>query len=143
MIEVIETPVTVEATQPKENQVTEATTITLKTPEPSDLLQSLMKLLDEHIEKKVAEALAKHVEALRDIATEIAEEVMSNAIDSHCSDYDHDDYDRLVNNFEDKVNDVIYDYDFGDKISDALSDYDFEDKIKDTIRDMSFTVSVD
>lgn len=149
------TPVTVEAT--KENQVTEATnTVTLKVPEPSDLLQSLMKLLDEHIEKKVAEAVVKHVEAIRDIATEIAEQVVETAMDAHAYHYDHDDYDNLVNNIEDKISDALDDYDMEDKIKDALNDvdledkikeavdaFDFEDKIKDTIRDMSFSVSVD
>ena len=136
------TPVTVEAT--KENQVTEATnTVTLKVPEPSDLLQSLMKLLDEHIEKKVAEAVVKHVEAIRDIATEIAEQVVENAMDNHTTSYDHDDYDRLVNNIEDKIGDALYDYDFDDKIKEGVDSFDFEDKIKDTIRDMSFSVSVD
>lgn len=143
MIELVETPVTVEAT--KENQVTEATTntVTLKVPEPSDLLQSLMKLLDEHIEKKVAEAVVKHVEAIRDVAREIAEEVVETAMDAHAYHYDHDDYDNLVNNFDDKVSDALYDYDFDDKIKEAVDSFDFEDKIKDTIRDMSFSVSVD
>lgn len=142
MIELVETPVTVEAT--KENQVTEATnTVTLKAPEPSDLLQSLMKLLDEHIEKKVAEAVVKHVEAIRDVAREIAEEVVETAMDAHAYQYDHDDYDNLVNNIEDKIGDALYDYDFDDKIKEAVDAFDFEDKIKDTIRDMSFSVSVD
>lgn len=143
MIELVETPVTVEAT--KENQVTEATTntITLKAPEPSDLLKSLMKLLDEHIEKKVSEAVVKHVEAIRDVAREIAEEVVETAMDAHAYQYDHDDYDRLVNDLDDKVGEIIEDYDLEDKIKDTLNDYDLEDKIKDTIRDMSFTVSVD
>lgn len=144
MIEVVNTPVTIEATT-QENQVTEATTntMTLKTPEPSDLLQSLMKLLDEHIEKKVAEAITKHVEAIRDIATEIAEQVVENAIDNHTTSYDHDDYDNLVNNIDETISDAIYDYDFDDKIEEAIRNYDMEDKIRDTVRDMSFSVSVD
>ena len=133
MIEVIETPVTVEATQPKE------ATMPITTPQPSDLLQSLMKLLDEHIEKKVAEALAKHVEAVRDVAREVADEVISE----HTDNYDHDEYDSLVSNLDERVSDAIYDYDLDDKIKDAVDAYDMEDKIKDTIRDMSFTVSVD
>jgi uncharacterized coiled-coil DUF342 family protein len=143
MIELVETPVTVEAT--KENPVTEVTTntVTLKAPEPSDLLQSLMKLLDEHIEKKVAEAVVKHVEAIRDVAREIAEEVVETAMDAHAYHYDHDEYDRLANDLDDKISDALDDYDFDDKIKDALNDVDLEDKIKDTIRDMSFTVSVD
>lgn len=143
MIEVVNTPVTIEATN-QENQVNEATnTMTLTTPQPTDLLQSLMKLLDEHIEKKVTEALAKHVEALRDIATEIAEDVVQTAMSDHTNEYDHDDYDRTVGNMGDIINDAIYDYDFDDKINDALRSYDMEDKIKDTIRDMTFSVSVE
>ena len=143
MIEVVNTPATIEATT-QENQMNEATnTFTLTTPQPSDLLQSLMKLLDEHIEKKVAEALAKHVEALRDIATEIAEEAVQTAMADHTEEYDHDDYDNVVNNIDDKINEAIYDYDFDDKIADAISSYDLEDKIKDTIRDMTFNVSVE
>jgi phosphoribosyl 1,2-cyclic phosphodiesterase len=146
MIEVVNT--TIEATT-QENQVTEATinTMTLKTPEPTDLLQSLMKLLDEHIEKKVAEALTKHVEALRDIATEIAEEAVQTAMSDHTTEYDHDDYDDMSNGLDEKINDAIYDYDMDDKIKDSLSsaleDVDLEDKIKDAIRDMTFNVSVD
>lgn len=144
MIEVVNTPVTIEATT-QENQVTEATTntMTLKTPEPSDLLQSLMKLLDEHIEKKVAEAITKHVEAIRDIATEIAEQVATQTMEDHTSTYAHEDYDRVISNLDEIISDAIYDYDMDDKINDALSSHDMEDKIKDTIRDMSFTVSVD
>lgn len=150
MIEVVNTPATIEATTQETN------TFTLTTPQPSDLLQSLMKLLDEHIEKKVAEALAKHVEALRDIATEIAEEAVQTAMADHTEEYDHDDYDRTIGNLDDKINDAIYDYDFDDKINEAISVYDFddkindainncdmEDKIKDTIRDMTFSVSVE
>jgi|GEM_PF-4485060 len=143
MIELIETPAqATEATQPKENPVTEAT-MTLVPPAPTDLLQSLMKLLDEHIEKKVAEAVVKHIEAIRDIATEIAEQVVETAMDAHAYHYDHDDYDNLVNNIDEKISDAIYDYNLDDKIEQALGSYDMEDKIKDTIRDMSFTVSVD
>jgi len=93
MIEVVNTPATIEATT-QENQMNEATnTFTLTTPQPSDLLQSLMKLLDEHIEKKVAEAIVKHVEALRDIATEIAEEAVQTAMADHTHEYDHDAHD--------------------------------------------------
>jgi UDP-N-acetylmuramyl tripeptide synthase len=143
MIEVVNTPATIEATT-QENQMNEATnTFTLTTPQPSDLLQSLMKLLDEHIEKKVAEALTKQVEAFRDIATEIAEQVVETAMDAHAYHYDHDDYDSLINNIDEKISDAIYDYDFDDKINDAISSYDMEDKIKDTIRDMTFSVSVE
>lgn len=137
MIEVVNTPDTIEATTQETN------TFTLTTPQPSDLLQSLMKLLDEHIEKKVAEALTKHVEALRDIATEIVEEAVQSAIEDHTTNYDHDDYDNLVNNIDDRINDAIYDYDFDDKIEEAIRSYDMEDKIKDTIRDMTFNVSVE
>ena len=141
MIEVVNTPATIEATT-QENQVTEAT-MTLTTPQPTDLLQSLMKLLDEHIEKKIADALTKHVDALRDIAHEVANTLVEDAMDSHCHTYDHDDYDRVNSNLDEIINDAIYDYDFDAKINDAVSSYDMEDKIKDTIRDMTFNVSVD
>lgn len=143
MIEVVNTPATIEATT-QENQMNEATnTFTLTTPQPSDLLQSLMKLLDEHIEKKVAEAIVKHVEAFRDIATEIADDAARMVLCEHTEEYDHDAYDRTTDNLDDKINDAIYDYDFDDKVADALRSYDLEDKIKDTIRDMTFNVSVE
>jgi biotin-(acetyl-CoA carboxylase) ligase len=146
MIEVVNT--TIEATT-QENQVTEATTntMTLKTPEPTDLLQSLMKLLDEHIEKKIADALAQHIDAVRDVAREIAEEVATQTLEDHTTEYDHDDYDDISNGLDEKINDAIYDYDMDDKIKDSLSsaleDVDLEDKIKDALRDMTFNVSVD
>jgi UDP-N-acetylmuramyl tripeptide synthase len=143
MIEVVNTPATIEATT-QENQMNEATnTFTLTTPQPTDLLQSLMKLLDEHIEKKVAEALAKHVEAFRDIAHDVANTLVEDSMDSHCHTYDHDDYDRVGSNLSEIISDAIYDYDFDDKVADAISSYDLEDKIKDTIRDMTFSVSVE
>lgn len=142
MIEVVNTPATVEAT-------TEAT-MTLKTPEPSDLLQNLMKLLDEHIEKKVAERVAVLEERLNSITTvtderivEIAEAAAYQVMEDHTTNYDHDDYDNMVNNIDDRINDAIYDYDLDDKINSAIGDYDLEDKIKDTIRDMTFSVSVE
>jgi biotin-(acetyl-CoA carboxylase) ligase len=150
MIEVVNTPAT------QENQVTEATTntMTLKTPEPTDLLQSLMKLLDEHIEKKIADAVQARIAALEErmnnITTvtderirEIAEAVATQTLEDHTDEYDHDDYDRVSSNISEIISDAIYDYDFDDKINDAVSSYDMEDKIKDTIRDMTFSVSVD
>ena len=145
MIEVVNTPTTIEATT-QENQVTEAT-MTLTTPQPTDLLQSLMKLLDEHIEKKIADALAQHIDAVRDAAREIAEEVATQTLEDHTTEYDHDDYDDMSNGLDEKINDAIYDYDMDEKIRDSLSsaleDVDLEDKIKDAIRDMTFNVSVD
>ena len=157
MIEVVNT--TIEATT-QENQVTEATTntMTLKTPEPTDLLQSLMKLLDEHIEKKIADAVQARIAALEErmnnITTvtderirEIAEEVATQTLEDHTTEYDHDDYDDMSNGLDEKINDAIYDYDMDEKIRDslisALEDVDLEDKIKDAIRDMTFNVSVD
>ena len=130
MIEVVNTPATIEATT-QENQVNEPiNTMTLTTPQPADLLQSLMKLLDEHIEKKVAEALAKHVEAFRDIAHDVANTLVEDAMDSHCHTYDHDDYDRTIGSISEIISETIY-------------DYDMEDKIKDTIRDMTFNIRVE
>lgn len=155
MIEVVNTPATIEAT-------TEAT-MTLTTPQPSDLLQSLMKLLDEHIEKKVAERVAVLEERLNSITTvtderivEIAEAAAYQVMEDHTTNYDHDDYDNMVNNIDDRINDAIYDYDlddkineaisvydFDDKINDAINNYDMEDKIKDTIRDLTFNIRVE
>ena len=139
MIEVVNTPAT------QENRMTDATTntMTLTTPQPADLLQSLMKLLDEHIEKKIADALAKHIDAVRDAAREIAEEVATQTMEDHTTMYDHDDYDDMSNGLDEKINDAIYDYDMDDKINDAIGSYDMEDKIKDALRDMTFNVSVD
>ena len=157
MIEVVNT--TIEATT-QENQVTEATTntMTLNPPEWTQVLSqfdalfsAVLKYAEPHIErvveKKIADALAKHVEALRDIATEIAEEAVQTAMSDHTTEYDHDDYDDISNGLDEKINDAIYDYDMDDKIKDSLSsaleDVDLEDKIKDAIRDMTFNVSVD
>jgi hypothetical protein len=146
MIEAINTPATIDAT------------MTLTTPQPTDLLQSLMKLLDAHIEKKIADAVQARIAALEErmnnITTvtderirEIAEEVATQTLEDHTDEYDHDDYDRAYSNLDEKINDAIYDYNMDDKIKDSLSsaleDVDLEDKIKDTIRDMTFSVSVD
>jgi hypothetical protein len=131
MIEVVNTPATIEAT------------MTLTPPQPADLLQNLMKLLDEHIEKKIADALAKHLDAVRDVAREVANEVAEAVLTEHTDEYDHDDYDRAYSNLDQIINDAIYDYDFDDKVADAISSFDMEDKIKDTIRDLTFSISVE
>ena len=154
MIEVVKTPV--KATT-QENQMIEAT-MTLTTPQPTDLLQSLMKLLDEHIEKKIADAVQARIAALEErmnnITTvtderirDIAEEVATQTMEDHTTMYDHDDYDDMSNGLDEKISDAIYDYNMDDKIKDSLSsaleDVDLEDKIKDALRDMTFSVSVD
>lgn len=153
MIEVVNTPATVKAT-------TEAT-MTLNPPEWTQVLSqfdalfsAVLKYAEPHIErmveKKVAERVAALEERLNSITTvtderivEIAEAAAYQVMEDHTTNYDHDDYDNVVNNIDDRINDAIYDYDLDDKINSAIGDYDLEDKIKDTIRDMTFNVSVD
>ncbi len=53
---------------------------------------------------------------IKEIADEVARDVMSE----HVGDYDHDEYDRLEEKIDEKVNDAIDEYDFDDKINDAL-----------------------
>jgi len=161
MIEVVNTPAT------QENQVTEATanTMTLNPPEWTQVLSqfdalfsAVLKYAEPHIERiverKIADAVQARIAALEErmnnITTvtderirEIAEEVATETMGDHTTEYDHDDYDGISNGLDEKINDAIYDYDMDDKIKDAVYSYDMEDKIKDTIRDMTFSVSVD
>jgi hypothetical protein len=168
MIEVVNT--TIEATT-QENQVTEATTntMTLNPPEWTQVLSqfdalfsAVLKYAEPHIEriveKKIADAVQARIAALEErmnnITTvtderirEIAEEVATQTLEDHTTEYDHDDYDDISNGLDEKIGDAIYDYNMDDKIRDSLSsaleDVDLEDKIKDAIRDMTFNVSVD
>lgn len=64
-------------------------------------------------------------ERIKEIAEEVARDVMSE----HNDEYDHDGYDRL----EDKIN---------DKVEEAIDDYDFEDKVRDILRGASVNIDI-
>ena len=78
------------------------------------------------LEQRLENITTASDERIREIAIEEVEEQMA----AHHNSYDHDEYDRLVGDLEDKVND-------------AINDYDFEDKMRDAVRELSFTVTVD
>ena len=78
------------------------------------------------LEQRLENITTASDERIREIAIEEVEEQMA----AHHNSYDHDEYDRLVGDLEDKVND-------------AINDYDFEDKVRDALRELSFTVTVD
>ena len=78
------------------------------------------------LEQRLENITTASDERIREIASEEVEEQMA----AHHNSYDHDEYDRLVGDLEDKVND-------------AINDYDFEDKVRDAVRELSFTVTVD
>ena len=78
------------------------------------------------LEQRLENITTASDERIREIAIEEVEEQMA----AHHNSYDHDEYDRLVGDLEDKVND-------------AINDYDFEDKVRDAVRELSFTVTVD
>ena len=78
------------------------------------------------LEQRLENITTASDERIREIAIEEVEEQMA----AHHNSYDHDEYDRLVGDLEDKVND-------------AINDFDFEDKMRDAVRELSFTVTVD
>ena len=78
------------------------------------------------LEQRLENITTASDERIKEIAIEEVEEQMA----AHHNSYDHDEYDRLVGDLEDKVND-------------AINDYDFEDKVRDAVRELSFTVTVD
>lgn len=63
-------------------------------------------------------------------AKEIADAAAENAVSDHCSDYDHDDYDRITN----EVDDV--------DLSDVVTSDNLRDEIKSVLRDASVSIDV-
>lgn len=100
-----------------------------QTPAPAlDLLQSLLKLLDMHIENKVAEAVTKHfntagnlVDMVREQCNEVAEEVLRE----HLDEFDHNELDNLDH-----------------KIESALEDHDFDDAIRGVLREADIRINI-
>ena len=69
------------------------------------------------LEQRLENITTASDERIREIAIEEVEEQMA----AHHNSYDHDEYDRLVGDLEDKVNDAV----------------------RDAVRELSFTVTVD
>lgn len=68
-------------------------------------------------------------ENIRNTLQEIADDAARMVLSEHNEEYDHDKYDRL----EDEID---------DKITDAIDEYDFEDKIKDALNGASITINI-
>ena len=103
----------------------------------------VLKYAEPHIKRMVDEATTPLVERIRELETrldvalsdpkgklgsvseerirEIAIEEVEEQMAAHHNSYDHDEYDRLVGDLEDKVNDAV----------------------RDAVRELSFTVTVD
>lgn len=73
----------------------------------------------------------KALDAVRDVARDVAETVAEEAISEHCSDYDHDEYDNVANEWGSEST--------GDFIKD---DGGIEDKINEALRNATFSISV-
>lgn len=74
------------------------------------------------------------MDALRELVTPLVgsmvEAKIEEAINAHCEEYDHDEYDRMLRTMED--------HDLDDFVKhDAL-----DDAVKDAVRDLTFEVSV-
>lgn len=70
-------------------------------------------------------------EDTKDAIRQIADGACEDAISEHCSDYDHDDYDRVsgeVNDFD--LGDCVKSGDLEDAINDALSQVSFEVRVR-------------
>lgn len=80
----------------------------------------------ELLERRLDNITTATDERIKEIADDAARMVFAE----HTEEYDHDWYDREIENINDKV-------------GEALDDYDFEDKVRDAVRDLSFTVTVD
>jgi hypothetical protein len=76
---------------------------------------------------------------------EIAEEVAANAISDHNDLYDHDEYDRITGDIDDRINEAIDDHDFEDKlnkkVNKAIKECDLEDMLREALRNMTFSIT--
>jgi len=70
--------------------------------------------------QELEEKIQAGEERIKDIAEEVAREVLSE----HNDLYDHDGYDRLE-----------------DKIDDAVAEMDLEDKLRDALHNMTFSIT--
>lgn len=97
--------------------------VALKYAEPQ-----IKRMVDEQVQARVAslegrlhDLTTASDERIKEIADEVARDVMSE----HVGDYDHDEYDRLFDNIGDRIdeaiNEAVDDLDISDKINDALS----------------------
>ena len=66
---------------------------------------------------------------IKEIADEVARDVMSE----HVGDYDHDEYDRLFDNIGDRIDEAI---------NEAVDDLDISDKINDALNGATVSISV-
>lgn len=77
-------------------------------------------------------------EEVRRIAREMTQEVVSveveRAMDEHLENYDHDNYDNVVNEWGDK--------EAGDFLTDDDVEYQIEEKVKEALNNAHFTISI-
>lgn len=101
--------------------------VALKYAEPQ-----IKRMVDEQVQARVAslegrlhDLTTASDERIKEIADEVARDVMSE----HVGDYDHDEYDRLFDSI-------------GDRIDEAFDDYDMDDKIREAIGGLTFSLRV-
>jgi hypothetical protein len=78
----------------------------------SDLFSRVATLEEQMIAKQ---------DSIDERIKEIAEEVAANAISDHKYEHDHDEYDRIAGDIDDKINEAIEEIDLEDKINEALN----------------------
>lgn len=136
------------------NQTDTATQAVAPIRSTSALFSTLMALVENYIndivQKQVAEIMVSHEtmrvidsgfdQKMKDIATEVVEDAISN----HCDG----EYHISESDIDDTVSTAINDYDFDDKVNDAVTSaidqLDLTEMIRTEIKDnISFSISVD
>ena len=90
---------------------------------------TLTPLTHEYIAKVARESVEVSEDRIKEIADEVARDVMSE----HVGDYDHDEYDRLFDNIGDRIDEAI---------NEAVDDLDISDKINDALNGATVSISV-
>jgi predicted nuclease with TOPRIM domain len=116
-----------QSTYSNQQELNQTMNDTIKEPTQFDLNSIFISALSQAITQATApltkriqeleEKIQAGEERIKDIAEEVAREVLSE----HNDLYDHDGYDRLEERIEEKVNEAIDDLDISDKINDALN----------------------
>ena len=139
--------------------------------ETETLLHNLFKQLDEHIKRIVDTRVAEIMQSqatlafmneeldkkIRDISSDVAENIVDESIRTHERDSEHIDEDMVVDiannalndyDMEDKIAEALRDADTPDEsrveemISQAIDDIDMEEKVKEVLSTTEFKVTI-
>jgi len=90
---------------------------------------TLTPLTHEYIAKVARESVEVSDERIKEIADEVARDVMSE----HTDEYDHYEIECQIERMDDKID---------EKVNDAIDEYDFDDKINAALNGATVSISV-